>query len=44
MLEALERIHREQRQRGQKPMTVEEMAGETAQKRRDDDGQGAFRR
>jgi hypothetical protein len=37
MLEVLERIHREQQQRGRKPMTEEEMAAEIAQMRREDD-------
>jgi hypothetical protein len=36
MLEVLERIHREQQQRGRKPMTEEEMAAEIAQMRRED--------
>jgi hypothetical protein len=33
MLEVLDRIHREQRQRGRRPMTEEEMAAEIAQMR-----------
>src|SRR4051794_24074581 len=37
MLEVLERIQREQRQRGQRPMTEEEMAAEIAQIRAEDD-------
>ncbi|HEV3258309.1 MAG TPA: hypothetical protein VG013_15625 [Gemmataceae bacterium] len=37
MLEALDRIHRDQHQRGRKPMTEEEMAAEIAQMRAEDD-------
>jgi hypothetical protein len=37
MLEVLERIHREQRQQGRKPMTEEELAAEIAQMRAEDD-------
>lgn len=37
MLEVLDRIHREQQQRGQKPMTQEQMAAEIAQLRADDE-------
>jgi hypothetical protein len=37
MLEALDRIHRDQQKRGQKPMTEEEMAAEIAQMRCEDD-------
>jgi hypothetical protein len=33
MLEVLDRIHRDQQQRGRKPMTEEEMAAEIAQMR-----------
>jgi hypothetical protein len=33
MLEVLERIHRDQEQRGRRPMTEEEMAAEIAQRR-----------
>lgn len=36
MLEVLDRIHREQQQRGRRPMTEEEMAAEIAQIRRED--------
>jgi hypothetical protein len=34
MLEVLERIHRDQQQRGQRPMTEEEMAAEYEEPRR----------
>jgi len=37
MLEVLERIHRDQRQRGRRPMTEEEMAADIAQMRVEDD-------
>ena len=37
MLEVLDRIHREQQQRGRKPMTEEEMAAEIRQMRGEDD-------
>jgi hypothetical protein len=37
MLEVLDRIHRDQQQRGSKPMTEEEMAAEIAQMRAEDD-------
>jgi hypothetical protein len=37
MLEVLDRIHREQQQRGHKPMTDEEMAAEIAETRAEDD-------
>src|SRR5437016_5106111 len=37
MLEVLDRIHRDQQQRGRKPMTEEEMAAEIAQMRGEDD-------
>jgi hypothetical protein len=37
MLEVLDRIHLEQRQRGRRPMTEEEMAAEIADMRREDD-------
>ena len=37
MLEVLDRIHRDQQQRGRRPMTEEEMAAEIAQMRGDDD-------
>lgn len=37
MLEILDRIHREQHQRGRRPMTEEEMAIEIAQLRGEDD-------
>lgn len=37
MLEVLDRIHRDQQQRGRKPMTEEEMAAEIAQGRAEDD-------
>lgn len=37
MVEVLDRIHRNQLQRGRKPMTEEEMAAEIAQMRGDDD-------
>ena len=37
MLEVLDRIHRDQQQRGHRPMTDEEMAAETAQMRGADD-------
>jgi hypothetical protein len=37
MLEVLDRIHRDQQRRGRRPMTEEEMAGETAQMRAEDD-------
>ena len=36
MLEVLERIHRDQQQRNQRPMSEEEMAAEIAQMRDDD--------
>ena len=36
MLEVLDRIHHEQRQRGRRPMTEEEMAAEIAQLRAED--------
>jgi hypothetical protein len=36
MLEVLDRIHRDQQQRGRKPVTEEEMAAEIAQMRADD--------
>ena len=37
MLEVLDRIHRDQQQRGRRPMTEEEMAAEIAQMRDNDD-------
>jgi hypothetical protein len=37
MLEVLDRIHQEQRQRGRRPMTDEEMAAEIARTRAEDD-------
>jgi len=37
MLEVLDRIHRDQQQRGRRPMTEEEMAAEIAQLRAEDD-------
>jgi len=37
MLEVLDRIHAEQRQRGRRPMTDEEMAAEIAELRKEDD-------
>lgn len=37
MLEVLDRIHREQRQAGRRPMTEEEMAAEIARSRDQDD-------
>src|SRR5947209_15372677 len=37
MLEVLDRIHRDQQQRGQRPMTEEEMAAEIARMRAEDD-------
>jgi hypothetical protein len=37
MLEALDSIHRDQQQRGRKPMTEEEMTTEIAQMRTEDD-------
>jgi hypothetical protein len=37
MLEVLDSIHRERQQRGQRPMTEEEMAAEIAQMRAEDD-------
>jgi hypothetical protein len=37
MLEVLDRIHRDQQQRGRKPMTEEEMAAEMARTRAEDD-------
>jgi hypothetical protein len=37
MLEVLDRIHREQKQRGRRPMTEEEMAAEIARTRAEDD-------
>src|SRR5437660_3252431 len=37
MLEVLDGIHRDQQQRGRKPMTEEEMAAEIAQMRGEDD-------
>jgi hypothetical protein len=37
MLEVLDRIHRDQQHRGQRPMTEEEMAAEIAQMRSDDE-------
>jgi hypothetical protein len=37
MLEVLDRIHRDQQQRGRRPMTEEEMAAEVAQMRGEDD-------
>src|SRR5579863_4378240 len=37
MLEALDRIHRDQQARGRKPMTEEEMAAEIAQMRSEED-------
>jgi hypothetical protein len=37
MLEVLDRIHREQRQRGRRPMTEEEMAAEISRRRAEDD-------
>jgi hypothetical protein len=37
MLEVLDRIHRDQQQRGRKPMTEEEMAAEIAQSRAEDE-------
>src|SRR5437667_3929181 len=37
MLEVLDRIHRDQQQRGRKPMTEEEMTAEIAQMRGEDD-------
>jgi hypothetical protein len=36
MLEVLDRIHRDQQQRGRRPMTEEEMAAEIAQRGTDD--------
>src|ERR1700704_2724403 len=37
MLEVLDRIHRDQQQRGRRPMTEEEMAAEIARMRAEDD-------
>jgi hypothetical protein len=37
MLEVLDRIHRDQQQRGRRPITEEEMAAEIAQMRADDE-------
>ncbi len=37
MLEVLDRIHREQQQRGREPMTEEEMTAEIAQMRQEDE-------
>jgi hypothetical protein len=37
MLEVLDRIHRDQRQRGRRTITEEEMAAEIAQRRAEDD-------
>jgi hypothetical protein len=37
MLEVLDRIHRDQQQRGTRPMTEEEMAAEIARMRAEDD-------
>jgi hypothetical protein len=37
MLEVLDRIHRDQQQRGRKPMTDEEMAAEIAEMRAEDE-------
>lgn len=37
MLEVLDRIHRDQQQRGRKPMTEEDMAAEIVQMRGEDD-------
>jgi hypothetical protein len=37
MVEVLDRIHRDQQQRGRRPMTEEEMAAEIAQMRAEDD-------
>jgi hypothetical protein len=37
MLEVLDRIHREQKQRGHRPMTEEEMAAEVARMRAEED-------
>jgi hypothetical protein len=37
MLQVLDRIHRDQQQRGRRPMTDEEMAAEIAQIRSEDD-------
>jgi hypothetical protein len=37
MLEVLDRIHREQQERGHRPMADEEMAAEVAQMRAEDD-------
>ncbi|SRR6266536_5446724 len=37
MLDVLDRIHRDQQQRGRRPMTEEEMAAEIAQLRAEDD-------
>jgi hypothetical protein len=37
MLEVLDRIHRDQQQRGRNPMTEEQMAAEIAQLRSEDD-------
>jgi hypothetical protein len=37
MLEVLDRIHRDQQQRGRRPMTQEEMAAEIVQMRGEDD-------
>src|SRR5438270_8593429 len=37
MLEVLDRIHRDQQQRGRRPMTEEQMAAEIAQLRAEDD-------
>jgi hypothetical protein len=38
MLEVLDRIHRDQQQRGRRPMTEEELAAEIARMRCEDDG------
>jgi hypothetical protein len=37
MLEVLDRIHRDQQQRGRRPMTEQEMAAEIAQLRAEDE-------
>src|SRR5216684_9417544 len=37
MLEVLDRIHRDQQQRGRRPMTEEEMTAEIADRRAEDD-------
>src|SRR5437764_12700700 len=43
MLEVLDRIHRDQQQRGRKPMTEEEMAAEIARARAEDDYEDRWR-